>query len=350
MSWPHYLRWVLVSTGLIAAALYAFILILDPYQNVPFSPPLARAPVSQNQRFAYPALARDPAFDSAIIGTSTARLLDPARLGTLLDASFVNLAMNSATAYEQERLFEVFRRTHPGLRHVVFGLDETWCNRSAEVERYTFRDFPEWLYDDDPLNDLVYLFNDKALENAVRMLELLLGAREPKYRQDGYADFTADFGTWSAATVAARLYAGGARDYVAADVPPRTTMKEWDYPLLPRLRALIASLPPGARATLVFLPLHARYIANAAANMSECKGRIAALSSGRDNAAVLDYFFASDLTRDDAHYWDLVHFTNEVARVVEADIALVAGGGAPRSGFARMLVPAAGPGGRPEGR
>jgi hypothetical protein len=339
MSGARFLRHLLGWSGGLAAALYAFILVLDPYQNVPFSPPLARAPVSQNQRYAYPALARDPAFESVVIGTSTARLLDPARLGALLGTPMANLAMNSATAYEQARLFEVFRRAHPAMRHLVLGLDETWCNRGPHIERYTFRDFPEWMYDDDRWNDLLYLFNDKALENAVRMAELLLGARAPKYRPDGYADFTLDFGPWDAETVAARLYAGGPRDYPDADLAPRDDQPAWTYPLLPQLRSMIASLPRGARATLVFLPLHGRYIANAAANMRVCKARIAGLLAPADNAAVLDYFHLDALTRNDANYWDPVHFTNAVARLVETDIAAVASDRPPPSGHARLLLP-----------
>ena len=98
MPWSQFIRWVMFAVVAFGGILYGAILILDPYQNVPFSPSLNRAPVSTNQRFAYPALARDPIFDSAIIGTSTTRLLDPARLSSFLDARFVNLSMNSATA------------------------------------------------------------------------------------------------------------------------------------------------------------------------------------------------------------------------------------------------------------
>ena len=60
------------------------------------------------------------------------------------------------------------------------------------------------------------LFNDKALEDAVRMLEFVAGRREEKYRIDGYRDFTADFPPWDAERVASRLYGKGARASEAA--------------------------------------------------------------------------------------------------------------------------------------
>ena len=339
MTWPQFIRLLLCATIAIGSALYAFILVLDPYQNVPFSPDLSRAPVSTNQRFAFPALARDARFDSAVIGTSAVRPLDPARLGAALDAHFVNLAMNSATAYEQGRMHEIFLRHHPQPRYLVLGMDGTWCSRAKRIDRYTFRDFPEWMFDDDQWNDLFYLFNDKALENAARMLELLIGTREPKYRRDGYRDFTLDFGAFDADAVTNRLYEDGNRDYRDAQILASLNHPEWHYPLAESLRDLVQRTPDSSRWALVFLPLHGRYVAKLADNMAECKARIVRLFSDMDNVAVLDYLYVSALTRTDANYWDAVHFRDPVARQLEHDITSVFAGHAPASEFARVLRP-----------
>lgn len=336
-DWPRFIRLVLGASVVFALMLFAFIFVMDPYQNVPFSPPLARAPISTNQRFAYPALARNPAFDSVIIGTSTSRLLDPARLGRVLDARFVSLAMNSATATEQSRMLDLFARHHPAVRHLVLGIDETWCNRREHVEDYTFREFPLWMFDDSRWNDLLYLFNDKALENAVRMLELLLGQREAKYRNDGFRDFTLDFGQRSAAAVQARLYPGGVRDYLEVDLRPTAKHPEWRYPLLEQLSALVRRAG-AARVVLFFPPLHARYASSIAENMSECKARVLDTFANAPQVAIIDYMHLSPLTRDDAHYWDPLHTTSRVARVLEADVARVLEGGRPLSRYARTLT------------
>lgn len=284
-QWTRFIRTILLASAGFGGAIFAFILVLDPYQNVPFSPPLARAPISTNQRFAYPALARDPAFDSVVIGTSTSRLLDPERLNALLGARFANLAMNSATAHEQQRLMDLFVRHHPHIAYVVVGVDETWCNRQAVIDDFTFREFPQWMFDDNRWNDLLYLFNDKALENAVRMLELLTGHREPKYRNDGFRDFTLDFRTRDEQAVLTRLYGGAARGYPVAEVRATRLHPDWHYALVPQLVAL-ARQAPGARVVLLFPPLHARYIAAIAENMSECKARIADAVAGDRKSVV----------------------------------------------------------------
>ena len=341
MPWRAYIRVLLATVVIVGLAVYGFILLLDPYMVVPFSPALARAPVSTNQRFAYPALARLPQYDSAVVGTSTMRLLDPAQLDAKLGTRVVNLAMNSATPYEQSRILEVFLRHHPQPRLVVLGNDGSWCSRKPDPANYTFRAFPEWMYDDDRWNDLLYLFNDKALEDAVRMLELLRGQREAKYRLDGYRDFTGDFGRYDPATVHRRLYRGRAGRDAGHDTEPSLTQPTWHYPWLPRLRALLDQLPAATRIVLLYPPVHRHYLENMAANLAECKGRSAALLADLPNLVTLDYLQVSALTSRDDNFWDAVHTTDDVARLIETDLAAVVQRRAPPSGFATVRESAA---------
>ena len=51
----------------------------------------------------------------------------------------------------------------------------------------------------------------------------------------------------------------------------------------------------------------------------------------------LDYLYASSLTVAPQNYWDPVHFTSAVARVVEDDIAALLGGREPESEFVRRI-------------
>src|SRR5271157_307881 len=127
-GWRRFFQAMLGTAFAGAALLYAFIAIVDPWDTLPLSPPMARAPVSTNARFSFPALARSDQFDSAVIGTSTSRLLRPAELNPAFGAHFVNLSMNAATAYEQTRILDVFARAHPQAKVVILGLDVAWCN------------------------------------------------------------------------------------------------------------------------------------------------------------------------------------------------------------------------------
>src|SRR5687768_17031237 len=100
-SWGKFTRTLVGTLAGLLIVLYAFIALIDPYDNVPFSPPIERPIMDINQRFMYPAVARSQRFDSAVIGTSTSRLLNPEKLDAVLGGRFANLAMNSATAWEQ---------------------------------------------------------------------------------------------------------------------------------------------------------------------------------------------------------------------------------------------------------
>ena len=125
----------------------SFVSLVDPWDVLPLSPRANRAPVTSNQRFAYPSLARSQRFDSAVFGTSTSRLLRPTALNASFHARFANLAMNAATAWEQTRLMRVFLRAHPMAKFVVVGLDVGVVrDRGHAASELTPRPFPEWMY------------------------------------------------------------------------------------------------------------------------------------------------------------------------------------------------------------
>lgn len=311
------------SFALLTLAVYGFILFVDPYSNVPFSLPLERVPVSTNQRFAYPALARAERFDSAIIGSSTLRLLDPNRLSATTGARFANLAMNSATAYEQQQLLALFLRHHGDAKFIVIGIDDSWCRREKTVEKFTFRAFPQWMYDENPWNDLAYMFNDKAVENSIRLVEYFLGEREAKYDRNGFRDFTLDFGDYEATEVHQRLYPKGrAETKPGIDLTPQLGRKRahWQFASHTLLDEMLTRMPSATRAVLVMAPMHAAYLSSSKNLYRECKGRIIALAATH-KTPVLDFMIDSDITSRDENYWDPLHYRTNVAREIEASLA-----------------------------
>lgn len=320
--WSTYLRVFVVTAIAVMASLYLFIVLVDPYDNVPFSLSLEREPVSTNQRFAYPSLARKPSFDSAIIGTSTARLLNPERLNQLTGSSWVNLAMNSATAYEQMEMLKLFMRHHSQAKHIVIGIDDAWCRSGRELQKFTFRPFPPWMYDENQWNDLLYLFNDKALENAVRLVEYWSGKREAKYDRTGYRDFTEDFGKYDLSGVRKKLYRTGKQDVEKRPVAMDPINSDKPYATLELLSETIGAKTGDARVTLLYMPLHAQHLAKNSGNYRACKGIIRDLA--RKSGAefnIVDRMQVDSLTREDTNYWDPLHFTNRVAMQLEEELA-----------------------------
>lgn len=337
-AWRGFTR-TLVGTALVFAVLVAgFIVVVDPYANVPFSPALDRAPVTTNQRFSYVSVARDGGFGAALFGTSTARMLRPEALQAAFGPVFANLAMNSATAWEQYRLFDLWRRSTPEPRMLMLALDGVWCHREGPVKRLTFRQFPEWMYDDNRWNDLLYLFNDKALEQAVRQLEQLLGRREPKYRRDGFGDFLPPAAQYDPDKVRRELY-GHARP--AANPPPLAPAASADiedFPMLTLLEEILDRMPAQARTVLFFVPYHVQAQRSVASRMPECKRAVMDLVAGRVGTHLVDFMFPGRITTEDRNYWDRLHYDRPVADEIVKLLAAAVRDGRGEPGAVRYLA------------
>jgi len=321
LTWAHFWRSVLIFSLAIGGFVYAAVLIVDPYDTVFFSPPLNRAPVTTNQRFSYPALARKAKFDSAMVGTSMTRLLKPSDFNRTLGGAFVNLSMNSAMAWEQSQILGLFARHHRRARSVIFGLDGTWCAMGKPPAKLTFRPFPPWMYDENRWNDLLYLFNLKTLEQLGLQVAWLLGDAPPRRGLDGYTDFLPPRTAYDLARARTYIYGRPTPIRRPSVIPPyRPTEAErlgWVYPTHALLRAMLAGLPQKTIKILVFVPYnHYRQPqrgSRAAAQLRECKRRITALAGQFENSHVLDFMIESAITRVDANYWDLLHFDTTVA-------------------------------------
>lgn len=307
------------------AFLYVFVLVIDPYDTLPFSPPLDRAPATTNQRYSYPAVAMDPTFDSALIGTSVVRLLKPSELEEALGGRFAALSMNSAMPYEQSQILQVFLRHHPAPKTVIFGIDDVWCGQQPSP-KLTERPFPPWLYDHNPWNDALYLLNLSALEESGRQFAQIVGLREEKYQRNGYRNFLPPDSEYDLGKARHWIYDGGPAKLAPAVQPPADgyadAVQNLSFPDLDILADLTARLPKATRKIYLGAPVHARVIA-APGSLSEavwreCLSRIAKIGAEAGNAIVLDFRIRSEITTDDRNYWDKLHFGVDTAsRIVE---------------------------------
>lgn len=347
--WRRFARAFAESAAAFAAGLYLFVLALDPYglRAAPGRPP---GPIMDlNQRFMYPQIVRGGRFDAAVFGTSTIRLLDPARLNAAFGARFANLGLNAGTPWEQMRLADLFLRHVPAPRALIFGLDTTWCEADADEprKRLTFRPFPPWLYDDDPLNDLPGLFNFRSVEVAGRVALRHLGLMPERIRGDGYERFVPDEAHYDLARARTHLEgSGGPR--VAAQAPASLSPEEaraLRFPALPWLDALLARVPRGTAVTLAFMPIHVNAQpapgSAEAARDAACKARIAGIGQ-RHGAAVVDFRFPSPVTTEDSNYWDPLHYRVGLAERIERALGEArATGRDDPEGFYRVLTPSA---------
>ena len=315
-----------VAGGLVAL-LYAFVIIVDPWGSLPLSPPLPRVPISSNARFSFPALARNPAFDAAILGTSTARLLRPVDLDAPFHARFVNLAMNSATAWEQTRLLAVFLQAHPAPRAIIIDIDAAWCGDSND--RLTPRPFPAWMYETAPWPGrwpgYADMLTPYAVQEAANQLMVMLHLKQQRYGSDGYTSFVPPDSAYDPARVD-RAFA----NWPPTDETPVAPGTPQAFAALALLGPALATIPAAARVVLFFPPAHVEQQgqpgSRTAIRWAACKQQVSTLAAGR--VEVVDMLIPSDITTSRANYWDPLHYRAAVARRI-AD--LLAGGAGPEA-------------------
>ncbi len=316
------------GTALLATAvIYGFVVLVDPFDTLPLSPPAQRWPVATDARFSFPALARSARFDSALFGTSTSRLLRPAVLDPAFSAHFANLAMNDATVFEQISLMDVFHRAHPDPRVIMVGLDVRWCATGDTYQKLTPRPFPQWMYRPDRWVGYLHMLNLYTVQEAGQQFGILIGIKRPVYGRDGYTSFVPPDDTYDPARAAEHL-----RD-ATPDIPPgaRTgAPATWRYPALETLRDTLEQLPAGTRKILFFVPYNHRLLSPAGTEgaevWNECKRRVAALAETIPGTAVVDFMRPSPITDTDTNYWDPLHYRTGVADRLVHDMAVILAG------------------------
>ena len=256
MTWrPFVLRLLAVFLGG-SIALFAVLVLADPWGTLPFRSPFPRTPADHSQRWAYPELARSPRFDAAIIGNSTSRLFNPADLDPAVDATFVNLAIVHSFAYEQMQLLDVFLRAHPAPRALMIGFDRLWCERGDDLEHFGYGPLPEWLYRGEALGALANLFNIHAVETAAISARAMLGLAPKPYGANAYQLLDVDFHRFDPVLAKALIAENLAEPWLPPATPDPAT---WHYVALDWLRQRTDTLPASTRLILVFVPRHHLY-------------------------------------------------------------------------------------------
>jgi hypothetical protein len=320
-DWRRFFCLAAGTAALAVAVIYAFVVLVDPFDTLPLSPPAGRVPVASNARFAFPSLARSDRFDSAIFGTSTTRLLRPAVLNPEFGARFVNLAMNAATAYEQSRLMAVFRQAHPTARLVLVGIDISHCEPGETEQQFTPRAFPAWMYDGSLWRGYGEMFNLYAVQEAGQEFAILTGLKQQVYGSDGYTSFVPPDSRYDPARVAMHLR----DDPPVIPTPGRGDPATWRYLAIDRLLADLSVFPDGTRKILFFVPYDQKVMpppdSPGALAWRECKQRVAAVAARVPNTIAVDFMRQSPITGVDDNYWDGMHYRIGIADRIARDLA-----------------------------
>lgn len=144
---------------LVALGLCLTTFVLDPlqfYRKASLLPPV----FSTEERYQNPGLAKNYDYDTIIIGTSMTENFLPSVVDKALKGKTMKLSMQGSLADEQRKIAELALKTGK-VKRVLWGLDYfAFKTQDAALAQ----DFPDYLYDDNWLNDYRYWFNVSVYE------------------------------------------------------------------------------------------------------------------------------------------------------------------------------------------
>jgi hypothetical protein len=175
------------------------------------------------------------------------------------------------------------------------------------------------MYGDNRWRDYLEQFNLYGVEQAGIQFAVLTGLSPQRYGRDGYTNFLPDDATYDLARARTHLYPGG-RPAAIEVAPPATTSDAeaaaLRFPAHELLRDLLAHLPE-AQKLVYFVPYHVaiqpRPGSREAVVWGECKKRVAAIVAASPHARLVDFMIPSPVTREDANYWDPLHYRVAIA-------------------------------------
>ena len=295
-------------------SIYAFLLLVDPYDTGRFPTPMNPGIVDTGPRTANASRGRDPRFNAAVFGNSRAQMLDPAKMSETTGLSFVQLTTPGSRPKEQITMMRYFIRHHPGVEAMVLGADERWCGHDPSLP-VTFP-FPFWLYRGD-LEYLAHVLSTRAFTTAQNRIRLAMGWVSPTDPR-GYMDYeTGRVRSFHPAIVAD----------AGAAVPAKST--DTYFPALEELDAVLAELPPQIAFVIVMPPVYQTLLPRSgtqvAADLPACKAALARRVVARPRSGFLDYLVDGPISRDPDNFMDQEHYRMNIARLLEARIAAVLG-------------------------
>lgn len=144
--------------------------VIDPFFHYHAPLDALEYPIN-NQRYQNDGIVRHFDYDALITGTSMTENFKTSEFDSLFGVKSVKVSYSGATYAELYRTVERALRSNPGLKTVLFCMDE-WFLFAGRSMILADGEYPNYLYDDNPFNDVEYLLNKEVFcSNTLGVLE-----------------------------------------------------------------------------------------------------------------------------------------------------------------------------------
>lgn len=214
-------RWFLKCMGILIGALVMFaalMIIVDPYFH--YHKPLSFLSYRlYEERYTNDGISRNFEFDALITGTSMAQNFKPSELDALFGTHSVKETFSGAGYQELSENLERALKRNENLKTVVWAVDYNGFLREYDWKQYD--SYPTYLYDNNPFNDVSYLFNKSILYHGVMPNLVMTLTGSSSTTMDEYS-------SWEMETGLDQILNSYDRDNVNTDVPTDFGEKEYE--------------------------------------------------------------------------------------------------------------------------
>ena len=176
----NFKKWIyifVIELCLGAFVLAAFSIIVDPFFH--YHKPLPQLfYVLNNERYQNDGILKHFDYDAIITGTSMTENFKTSEFNKLFNANSIKVPFSGATFKEvNDNIATAFRTNHQ-VKYVVRSLDTYNILADKNKMRNDLGEYPEYLYNDDLIDDFKYILNKDVVKCAIKTIKPLLKGKE----------------------------------------------------------------------------------------------------------------------------------------------------------------------------
>lgn len=197
---------------------FAMVYVFDPYFH--FHKPFFFVSYRlYDERYTNDGISRHFDYDAMVTGTSMAQNFKTSEMDALFGTQSVKETFSGAGYKELSENLERALERNPDLKTIIWTMDYNALIREKDWTQY--EGYPTYLYDDNPWNDVSYIFNKSILYHGVlpNVTKTLL--RQPSTTMDEYS-------SWNKETGLEYIMQSYDRWEEKADMIAGLTQEEWD--------------------------------------------------------------------------------------------------------------------------
>lgn len=293
--------------------IFALVWIVDPYFHFhrPFSFIKYRL---YEERYINDGIGRNFDYDAIITGTSMAQNYKVSELNELFNVNAVKMTFSGAGYKEISDNIDRALTRNPSVKKVFYSMDYNGFIREKNWAGY--ESYPTYLYDDNPINDVAYVFNKDVLFHGVLTNVVMTVSGSESTTMDEYSSFVRPTGI-------EHLMQYSDRYDINEDIP--SYLYEYDYNLLveniDQNIVQLASKYPDVEFYIFYPPYSICYwdklfMDSGSLRQFQAEEKVAEMLLECPNIKLYNFNNQYDIITDMDNYSDREHFTADINSLV----------------------------------